>query len=358
MARSAIEAIVAPRARRVMPLCVAALCCAVTSTAAAQEADPANPPAELAPTEEQGDTQAPPPDEAARILALVKNANDEFDRGEYEDALRLYRRAYKAYPQPVLLYRIGVAAEKSGEKREAIEAYQMFVDASDEGDPTAAKTVQRIEELKASIPPQVTVTSTPAGADIFLRTVDSEPLGTTPATVEIPTGEQTLLVRLEGYKLARETVNIPGGEAHDLAVELAPLERLAVVEEGAAVKATDTESAFDLGLWGWIAGGAGVAMLGTGAVFSALSASATNDVNTYDKRAPGASRAELAELKEKATSYHENSIPLYVTGGIFAATGVVLILLDNLRDEPQGNAVRLDVTPVPGGGSVSVFGRF
>ena len=322
----------------------------------------------VATSQEQGEGEGPT--DAARVLDLVKNANDEFDRGEYVDALRLYQKAYSLYPEPVLLYRIGLAAEKAGQTRLAIDSYQQFVEAAPEGDATAEKTAQHIVELKASLPPRLTVQSNPPGAEIFLNTMTGEPVGVTPVTVEVPTGEQVVHVRLEGYRVAKETVELKGGEDKTISLELSPLKRLASTDPNDVTieqPAPEGGGGVDLGLWGYVAGATGVALIGTGVAFSILSSSKTNDVNTYDKRAPGASREELESMKDQATTYYETSVATYIAGGVLTAAGVVLILLDGsstAADEGTAaeadatGALRFDVAPLPGGGWVGFSGQF
>ena len=252
---------------------------------------------------------------AEKVLLIVKNANDEFDRGEYDDALRLYQEAYDLYPEAVLLYRIGVAAEKTGDTRRAVEAYEAYVDASAEDDPTARKLAEEIPKLRATLPPRVTVETTPAGAGVYLDSLDSEPLGVTPGTFELPGNEVELIVRLEGYSVERRELSLENGEEETVTLELEELQRLATTDPEEPPPTDDTDS-LNLAIWGWAATGLGVALLGTGATFAILSSSATNDVNTYDKRAPDATRAELDSLKETATSRYKTSVATFIAGGV------------------------------------------
>ncbi len=305
---------------------------------------------------EAAPTSAPPKDEAARILSLIKNANDEFARGEFDDALRLYEEAYEQYPQPVLLYRIGNAAEKHGDTRKAIDAYRKFAEQSPAGDPTAAKMAARADELQATLPPRVTVTTAPAGATVFLGSVDGQTLGITPGTFDLTAGPTTLVLQLDGYQVSKEELELANGTVTDVAVSLAPLERLTPAEPVAVATAEpEQDGGLDLRTIGYITGGVGVALIGTGVVFSALSAGKTNDVNDYDKRAPGASRAELEEMKEQAVSFYKTSVPLYVAGGILTAAGVTLVVLDSMGDEPSA---RFDFNVSPDGATAGISGRF
>lgn len=60
---------------------------------------------------------------------------------------------------------------------------------------------------------EVTLESTPAGAEVF---VDDESVGTTPLTTDILQGEHRLRVKLEGYKAWQKTLRVKAGEAQAL----------------------------------------------------------------------------------------------------------------------------------------------
>lgn len=297
---------------------------------------------------------------AAKVLQMVKNANDEFDRGEYTDALEIYEEAYDLYPDPVLLYRIGLASEKSGDIRRAVDSYRAFVDASDDDDATAKRVAKKIPDLESQLAPLIMVRSTPDGADILLDEVDSEPIGTTPAELELSEGKQTVIVRLDGYRVVRRDVELENGQRETVDIELEKLTKLADVGDDDSAGETDGSS--NIGTWGWISAGTGVALLGTGVVFSVLTSSATADVNDYDKRAPGASPEELDDLKSRAESLYDTSVATYIVGGVFTTIGAALLTVDYLANAKSGEgdetALRLHLAPTESGGWVGLSGRF
>lgn len=307
-------------------------------------------------------SSGPEAETAERVLRLVKDANDEFDRKEYEDALRLYQEAYDLYPDPVLLYRIGLSAEKAGDARRAVEEYVAFIEASPDGDATAQKLADRVPELKATLSPRVNVTTTPEGAEVYLQNLEGEPIGRSPGQFEIPAGEVTVILRAEKYRVDRQTLQTEPGEDYEVDVKLRPLQRLATVEPSdvapePAVEASDGSA---LALWGYIASGTGLALIGTGVALSVLSANTTNEANEYDKRAEGASREELDDLKAQATSLYSSSIATYITGGVLLATGGSLLLVHYLTSDGDSDA-RAWVPSVGAherGAWVGIAGRF
>lgn len=300
--------------------------------------------------------QGPDKETAAKVLRLVKDANDEFDRGEFADALSLYEEAYDLYPDAVLLYRIGLAADKAEKPRRAVEAYQAFVDAAKSDDATAKKVSERIAELRATMPPRVTVTSLPAGADVFVGSVDGPALGQTPGEFDVEQGKTKLAIRLKGYKVVLHELDLDYGATETVDIELEALEGLA---DSNVTPETPTDGGGgSLGTIGWVTTGVGVALIGTGAVFAVLTAGATSDVNDYDKRAEGATRAELDELKDKANSLHSTSVITFVAGGVVTAVGVSLIVVDMLTKDDASARIAPTMGIGQHGAWVGVGGRF
>ncbi|MFW5967453.1 MAG: hypothetical protein ACOCV2_08045 [Persicimonas sp.] len=83
-----------------------------------------------------------------------------------------------------------------------------------------------------------------------------------------------------------------------------------------------TEDGFPAEVVGWSLLGAGV---GSAAVSVALSSQIpplVDEVNGYDKRAPGASREELEQMKRRANGLYDGSITTGVVAGVLVAGGV------------------------------------
>ena len=266
----------------------------------------------------------PDKETAAKVLRLVKDANDEFKRGEFRDAMNLYQEAYDLYPNVVLLYRIAEAAEKSGELRRAVDAYTAFADGMKKESKQTEIARQKAQELLASIPPQIKVTSDPAGAEVFINSVDSPSVGVTPGSFDVPAGEVELVIRLDGYRVEKRKFSLQNGDVESADVALTELEGIKV--ENPPPPQTDGGGS-TLATVGAVTTGVGVALLGTGAVFAILTQSAVDDVNDYDKRAEGASRGELQDLKDKAKSRRSLATTTFVAGGVVTAVGVGLLAI-------------------------------
>ncbi len=286
------------------------------------------------------------------ILRLITSAKEKEKAEDWDGALEDYEAAYELYPDNSLLYRMGVVAESKGDLFSAVNYYERFVDAVPD-DETAKKTEERLAELKANLPARITVETTPAGAQVFLGSVESKSLGTTPLTVDVSPGDVSLFVQQDGYETELRNVTLVRGQEETLTFEMTEeLEDEPVVSGG-----SDTSDGIGLSTWGLIATGVGVATLGTGVVFTLMSQSSTDDVNSYDKRAPGASPADLQQLKDDANSQYDTSLILYIAGGVVTATGFTLLVLDAASSD-DASALNLNLAPTQGGAAVGLSGQF
>jgi len=77
----------------------------------------------------------------------------------------------------------------------------------------AIEGLDKTQKLNISLDPawaEVTLRSTPAGAEVF---VDDDSVGSTPLTAEILRGQREVRVKLEGYKAWRRTLTVKAGES-------------------------------------------------------------------------------------------------------------------------------------------------
>src|SRR5712692_10011567 len=61
-----------------------------------------------------------------------------YERGEFLDAAREFERAYGEQASPALLYNIGSAYDKAGERKKAVTAYRKYVETMPESKDVAA----------------------------------------------------------------------------------------------------------------------------------------------------------------------------------------------------------------------------
>src|SRR5690242_475011 len=82
---------------------------------------------------------------------LVAGSVEHYRAGRYAEAAELLRRAYALTPSPVLLFNLGRALDKGGDRQGAIEAYRLYLDAMPRARDRAI-VEDRIAELERSIP--------------------------------------------------------------------------------------------------------------------------------------------------------------------------------------------------------------
>ncbi len=85
----------------------------------------------------------------AQAHALFDEGRAAFAQGRFEDALRLFRQAYRLSSRPELLYNIGSAADRLRRDREALQAFQAYLDRAPPDAASRAEVQRRIEVLQA-----------------------------------------------------------------------------------------------------------------------------------------------------------------------------------------------------------------
>lgn len=340
---------------------------------------------------------APSPEETKRVLGLIRTANDAFDSEDYERAYDLYLEASQVYPQPVIFYRLGLSAEKTGRTREAVEHYEALL-ALDAGSDSAKDVRSRLPELRAILPAKVRIDSSPSGASVHLGANSEKFVGKTPVEVEVKPGEATFVVSFPSHKSEQKTVKLEAGSDQKLNFELVESDEAddEVAQAGAVEgmdelgnRRTKTEAGVvgteprlkektvevepvvvekesdgsTMQVWSWVLIGTGVAAVAGGGVLNFLQNNKTDDVNTYNKRAPGATPGELQDMKDSANTLHTWSLVSYITGGVLVAAGAGLLTYDLLKNNEDAASARglqmgLDVGVAAGGGWLGVNGRF
>jgi tetratricopeptide (TPR) repeat protein len=308
-------------------------------------------------------------EDARKLLQLIKQGNRAYDAGEYAEAYKIYSDAYERFPNAALLYRLAKTTEKQDKIREAVDYYERFADKTNDAEAEQRIRQEVLPALRARLPVEIEVLSKPEGAKVFVNSTDGEPVGVTPFTGEVPRNTSRIIVTREGYQSYQKDIDFSEESAQRIDITLAPIEKQVAADDGPTDGQTDA-GASNLSTWGITTIGIGAAVLATGGVFTLLQSQATNEVNTYDKRGPGASREELADLKDRANSYYTTSLILYVSGGVIVAAGTGLLVramtagggeeAAAASEDPDEGArdVQVGVMPTRGGAFFGIQGRF
>lgn len=242
-------------------------------------------------------TPASAADEEAR--ARFESGRLAFAAGRYADALSDFRRAYELSQRPVLLYNIGVAADRLRRDQEALEAFERYlreVEAPDNRAEVEARVVVLREQLAARATPAPTEPSARVG-------VAADPVAPVPAS---------------------ESNSSPMGEPS--------------AGEGGR-------------LWTWVALGAAGASAAT-AIYFWVDANAAHDDLEASCGNVGCTQAQIDD-SGGPTSVTLTNVFL-ATAGVGLAAAVTLYFVEGDEDdEPEGSAA-LGVGP----GFVTFSGRF
>ena len=156
------------------------------------------------------------------MVALIREGKAHQKAGRWAKALDAYEQAYAIDPRPALLYPMGLASERMGKIREAIDYYTRLVEALP--DKRASKRVEaRLPELRAQIPPTVEITTQPSGANVYLGSLESQPIGSTPYNGEFELGTRRVIIVLDGYEAVSREYTFEGAEQERIEATLVPI---------------------------------------------------------------------------------------------------------------------------------------
>lgn len=100
--------------------------------------------------------------------AVFQAGRVAYGNGDFESALEYFRRALELSDRPALLFNVGMAATQLRRDREALEAFEAFLEAEPDA-PNAAQVRARIEVLRRSLqaePEPEAEPGQPAGGDL------------------------------------------------------------------------------------------------------------------------------------------------------------------------------------------------
>lgn len=234
--------------------------------------------------------------------ALSAAAVERFQAKEYDAAVELFEQAYAADPQPNYLFNIGRVYEEKGDLENAVVYYQRFVGQSGVDLESRQAATERLKVLRETL------------AQMKGDEPKDDPQPEDDGTAK-PTGEPPPVTTDEGDDAAKrkKTLRITG-----------------------------------YALMG--AGGVGLVL---GGVFGGLARGNANDSETD----PFVDRQEA--LRERARTQARVADAMFITGGVLAAAGLVLVLTtlggkNKKADAKQADAKQAQWSPVVGPQQVGV----
>lgn len=163
-------------------------------------------------------------EEKKKLLEFVKAGREEYNAGNFEEAVPLFEQAYEISKKPELHYRIALSHENAGNPKKAVEYYEKFLEARPETD-KRGKIEATLERLKKRVESEskaiLEIESTPSRAKVFLGDAD-QPEGTTPLEVRTQPGDVRIRLAKEGRSEVTETVDVEAGNDYNYSYSLPP----------------------------------------------------------------------------------------------------------------------------------------
>ncbi|HZX93353.1 MAG TPA: hypothetical protein VFE90_02480 [Myxococcales bacterium] len=268
----------------------------------------------------------------------VAKAKVHYDLGEYKDAAEEYIIVYRLKPLPALLFNIAQSYRQAGMYDKARSFYKSYLREAPEvkNRATIEQSIKEMDELLAK--EKKAKNGPPTGV--------KEPMGSTAAEASLPIKKMARAPEKAAAvdAAAAKPLSAPGTSAPTAAAQNQPAKateppKVAMATPAAqtpakavpAVAVTPAPGSSKTGSTtaqsgsshtaAWIAGGAAVALLGGGALFT-LKASGTDS----DLQNGGHTRAEADSLISQSNSNHKTSAVLLGVGAVAAATSAVLFL--------------------------------
>ncbi len=284
-------------------------------------------------------------DDEAR--AQFKQGIALYKEDRFEQAAIAFSRAYELKPTYKILFNIGQVENELSHYAAALEAYTRYLTEGGKNvsDDRLVQVKSEIKRLNALVG-MIVIECPVDGARVQL---DDETVGTTPLTgpIFVDVGKHKVVVRSGGEEIYREMVKVAGGQRVTLAVET---QTTAEPVEPATEDPPEGKR-----LWTWVAFGVGgVAAVGA-AVTGGLTASRAS---TLDENCP--ENTCSPDDRETIDSGRKLALTTDVLIGVAAvglAAGILLYFIEPGLGEDD-ESVALLPSVVPGGGGVSLSGRF
>ncbi|MCA9604654.1 MAG: PEGA domain-containing protein [Myxococcales bacterium] len=348
----------------------------------------------------------------ARAQDDREQARIQFERGvglyeshDYEGALASFQEAYRLAPHPTVRVNMANCYEHLERPIEAIFHFQRFLSESPNAPRQQRREVEAaITRLRATVG-EVTLAVAPDGAQIVIDDAETRRAPVL-EPILMTTGDHTVVVSMNGYRTARETIHIAGGDSPRVQIRLErgtdepvvaatgpteepvaepvaePLDEPTGEPTDEPVEETATEDvepvADDGGGFTFrltppvIIFGSATAALGVGAIITGvLAIDANNQFEDAVARANSTTGAERQQARLDGQSAADTANTLSIVTdvliiGTIAAAGATafFIIIDGMQEEDDAavadSGVRAVPVPMvdPNGGGVALVGSF
>lgn len=301
------------------------------------------------------------------------------DPDRYEKAYREFKAAYADSPSWKILGNLGIVAHELERDGEAIDAFEAYLErGGKELSPDEREQFKDDLEVVRAGHSTITIETEPAGAWIIDERLPEtgEPIvnryGPSDGKLElrIRAGHHRIRAELNGHERAVWEFSDPPGASSSHRFELRP-ERTASsdappVEATSDLRVDAPSDNSALRVSAYVALGLGAVGLGAGTYFAidGVDKRTRADALYADCEAAGGSQCrsgapwydDAISAQEAESAAFTRSLVSFAAGGVFAATGVVLLLMTSGSDD--GPTEEAALTPWLGPRAVGVSGRF
>lgn len=283
---------------------------------------------------------------SSKAAALVQQARALLDTGRIADACDKFQAAETLEIDTRTLFQLGDCQERAGRSASAwhafLEAEALAQDKKEhELSRRAAERVAALEPKLNRIVFLVPTTSRVPGLTVRLgaNTVPPSAWGT---EIPIDPGVQRISASAKGYRPWSADVDASRSEGRRYPIDVPAL----------APEQTGGDRGRAYRTAGVVSGSVGLAGIGAGAVFSALSRGA----DTPSTCAKGATQCTPSPASKN--SYADAAAVSFALGGALLATGVTLFVLAPSADNQEKHALRVAARYASGGGRVQLEGAW
>lgn len=145
-----------------------------------------------------------------------------FKEGRFDVCAEEFRQAFNIEPRGNLLYNIGFCYEKANDLANALAFYQRFVDAVPNSPkrPAVQRHIAELQEQVADQFQEVSVTSDPTGAMVYIDDKSKGAMGATPLTFKLLPGNYVVIAEFQGYEPGKKKLELKKGASAQVDINL------------------------------------------------------------------------------------------------------------------------------------------
>lgn len=145
--------------------------------------------------------------------SAYERGDQAFKEGRFDVCAEEFRSAFNIEPRGNLLYNIAFCYEKANDLTNAVSFYQRFVDAVPNSPkrPAVQRHIVELQEQVADQFQEVSVTSDPTGAMVYVDDKSKGAMGATPLNFKLLPGNYTIIAEYQGYEPGKKKLELKKG---------------------------------------------------------------------------------------------------------------------------------------------------